>query len=537
MKYGVYIALALVADLGICLAAAPKEKKPHFQTSDRCMACHNGLTTSRGEDVSIGFDWRATMMANSSRDPYWQGSVRRETLDHPESKAVIEDECSICHMPMARYTAKVNGQKGEVFSHLPFANDKKMGKMAADGVSCSVCHQISPEKLGTRESFVGGFVVNPPNANGVRTEYGPFPVNPALQQIMRSSTLEYQPVQSKHIQESEMCATCHTLYTSALGPGGKVIGELPEQVPYLEWKHSDYKSTQSCQSCHMPMVEEAVPIARVFGEPRFGLARHSFIASNFFIPRVLNQYRSELEVEALPQELSSAADATIAFLQARAAKLSVNGVRLDGGQLEAQVSVENLGGHKLPTAYPSRRAWLHVTVLDKNGKAVFESGALKPDGSIDGNDNDADPQRFEPHYSVIDKPDQVQIYEDILGGADGKVTTGLITAVNYLKDNRLLPHGFDKQSAERDIAVVGDAAKDPNFTDTGHRILYRVPVQPAQGPFRVEVELCYQPVGYRWAHNLKPYGAQAMEPGRFAGYYEAMSQVSATVLARVEAKP
>src|ERR1700760_1292966 len=57
-----------------------------FRTSDRCVACHNGLTTSSGEDVSIGFAWRASIMANSSRDPYWQGSIRRETLDHPESK-------------------------------------------------------------------------------------------------------------------------------------------------------------------------------------------------------------------------------------------------------------------------------------------------------------------------------------------------------------------------------------------------------------------------------------------------------------------
>ena len=26
-----------------------------FRTSDRCVACHNGLTTSSGEDISIGF--------------------------------------------------------------------------------------------------------------------------------------------------------------------------------------------------------------------------------------------------------------------------------------------------------------------------------------------------------------------------------------------------------------------------------------------------------------------------------------------------
>ncbi|HWR50399.1 MAG TPA: hypothetical protein VN428_04805, partial [Bryobacteraceae bacterium] len=73
------------------LAGAP-QAGPTFQTSDRCLACHNGLTTPRGEDVSIGFEWRASIMANSSRDPYWQASVRRETIDHGESKAAIEDE-------------------------------------------------------------------------------------------------------------------------------------------------------------------------------------------------------------------------------------------------------------------------------------------------------------------------------------------------------------------------------------------------------------------------------------------------------------
>ena len=110
------------------------------------------------------------------------------------------------------------------------------------------------------------------------------------------------------------------------------------------------------------------------------------------------------------------------------------------------VFVENLGGHKLPTAYPSRRSWLHVTVRDRNDKVIFESGALRPDGSIAGNDNDADPRRFEPHYNEITSGEQVQIYEDIMGDTKGDVTTGLLTAVRYLKDNRLLPQGFDKRT-------------------------------------------------------------------------------------------
>ena len=91
-----------------------------FQTSDRCVACHNGLQTASGDDVSIGFDWRASTMANSSRDPYWQASVRRETIDHPSAKAEIEDECATCHMPITRYEAKQRGGHGQVFAHLPF---------------------------------------------------------------------------------------------------------------------------------------------------------------------------------------------------------------------------------------------------------------------------------------------------------------------------------------------------------------------------------------------------------------------------------
>jgi len=89
--------------------------KPQFQTSDRCLACHNGIVTPSGEDISIGFAWRSSMMGNSSRDPYWQGSVRRESIDHPESVAAIEDECSVCHMPITRFEAKVEGHKGQIF--------------------------------------------------------------------------------------------------------------------------------------------------------------------------------------------------------------------------------------------------------------------------------------------------------------------------------------------------------------------------------------------------------------------------------------
>ncbi len=276
-----------------------KKSAVAFQTSDRCMVCHNGLTTSTGEDVSIGFHWRASVMANSSRDPYWQASSRRETIDHPESQAFIEDDCSVCHMPVTRYEAKLHGKRGTIFAHLPFDPDHESGRQAEDGVTCSVCHQIGKQKLGTPESFNGGFVINPPDPEAQHPEYGPFDIKLGQQRIMRTSSGGFLPDKEDHIRKSELCATCHTLYTKALGANGAQIGVLPEQVPYQEWLHSDYRDKRSCQECHMPEVKEAVPIAKVLGVPRQGLHQHTFVAANFLLQNMLNRYRDDLSVEAL----------------------------------------------------------------------------------------------------------------------------------------------------------------------------------------------------------------------------------------------
>src|SRR5207244_8248439 len=139
----------------------------------------------------------------------------------------------------------------------------------------------------------------------------PYEVEQGHRRIMLSSTEAYQPTQSDHIRQSELCATCHTLFTQALGPDGKVVGRLPEQVPYQEWLHSEYRSSDSCQSCHMPSVNEPAPITRVFGQPREGVSRHVFVAANFFMQRMLNRYRDTLDVAALPQELTTAAERTV----------------------------------------------------------------------------------------------------------------------------------------------------------------------------------------------------------------------------------
>ncbi len=185
----------------------------------------------------------------------------------------------------------------------------------------------------------------------------------------------------------------------------------------------------------------------------------------------------------------------------------------------------------MPTAYPSRRVWLHLKVTNGNGNVIFESGAVNPDGSITGNDNDRDASAFEPHYSIITREDQVQIYEPIMIASNGEVTTGLIYGVNYIKDNRLLPRGFDKNSAPHDVAVQGAAINDTDFIAGGDRITYAIS-EAASGTYTISAELNFQSIGYRWASNLSNY--DSVETNRFVSLYQDNATDSSVSLATAE---
>jgi hypothetical protein len=374
-------------------------------------------------------------------------------------------------------------------------------------------------QLGAPASFNGGFSIEQ-RPSGQRPVFGPFDIDAGRQRVMHSAS-GYVPTKGAHVRESAFCATCHTLYTTAHAADGRELGRLPEQVPFLEWKHSGYTERNSCQSCHMPAVSDPIQISSVLGITREGMGRHDFRGGNFFILAMLNRYRGELGVTALPSELETSVRRTITNVQENTARLTIEQLNRRDGRLEATVFVSNLTGHKFPTAYPSRRAWLHVTLRDRTGTVLFESGALAADGSISGNANDSDATAFEPHHATITSPDQVQVYESIMHDAEGRVTTGLLSAVRYAKDNRLLPSGFEKATAHADIAVLGHAADDADFQGGGDRVKYMMDVSRATGPLELTVELRFQPVSFRWARNLTKHDAE--ETNRFVAYYDAMA--------------
>lgn len=514
-----------------------------FTTSTHCIACHSQVRAPSGEDISIGYQWRASIMANSARDPYWQASIRRETMDHPAAAAAIEDKCATCHMPMQRFQARAEGLRGQVLKYLAGVSDGSAmeepegelegakdikAALAADGVGCTLCHQIQPGNLGKPSSFDGGFLIDTAKKPEEREVFGPYDAPDKGRKRIMHSSAAFLPARGDHIKASELCATCHTLLTDALDEEGKPAGTLPEQMPFQEWQHSAYAKTDSCQSCHMVRAPDQSPITAVHPKPHDGVMGHTFVGGNAFMLRILKDYASELGVIATPEELEASAKHSEEFLSQQTASVSIGNTRLTGGRLAFDVRVTNKAGHKLPTGYPARRVWLHVTVRDGQGKTIFESGRLKRDGSIIGNDNDEDAGKFEPHYDRITNSGEVQIYESIMGDSKGRVTTGLVYGNHYLKDNRLLPRGFDKNSADPQIAVIGAARQDPGFTGGEDLVTYDVAVPG--GPYSVTAELLYESIAYRWAENLRAY--RAPEPQRFVGYFEKHAHLAGKLLAR-----
>ena len=386
-----------------------------------------------------------------------------------------------------------------------------------DGVSCSLCHQIQPDNLGTTKSFSGGYTIDTSTEPPDRVMFGPYETPFGRPMQMHTG---YLPTFGEHTNSAAFCGTCHNLITPYVDAAGQIAGEFPEQMPYTEWENSAFGQGVACQSCHMPQAAGSVVISPMPGRlaPREPFFQHQFVGGNRFMVTLLGDHAAELGVTAAAAQLDATAARTAEQL-GRGAGLALKSAEREGDTLAIQLQVSPATGHKFPTSFPSRRAWLHVTVTDAAGQVVFESGRPGADGSIQGNAADADPAAYEPHYDVITAADQVQVYEPIMGDTEGKVTYTLLRAATYLKDNRLLPSGADKTKLPPEIAVQGEAAGDVNFVGGGDQITYRVDVTSAQGPFTVQAELLYQPLVYRFVQDMLTDSGESGQA--FGGYFAA----------------
>jgi hypothetical protein len=492
----------------------------HFSGSGACASCHNDLTDEQGHDVSLERDWATTMMANAARDPFWQAKVASEKRRNPQLSEAISHTCTRCHAPMANVTAEAYGEADDYLDQGTPDPTHPSYDLAMEGVSCTLCHQIEDNGLlGTPEGSSGNFSID----LSQRLAYGP-KANPSVGQMQNWSG--FTPLHGAHTSDSALCGTCHDLRTPTVDGDGEILEHnghgFPEQMIYSEWENSAYAEgqpqEQSCQGCHMPETDGVKLATRPRTLPaEDDFSRHTFVGANTVMMDLIDRHSEELG--------ATSADFGPAIAGARdnlagAAEIVLPRVEVIDGQLHAVVGVRNLTGHKLPGGYPSRRAYLHVTVTDPAGNVVFESGRMNPDGSIVGVDSDASAVAYEPHYQLITSEDQVQVYESIMANTDGNVTYTLLGAASYAKDNRLTPAGFSKAAVPDDIAVRGNAADDPDFDNGYDEIVYQIPLPAVPSEYTLTVQLNYQPLAHGYLQDLFA-DADMAAVARFKRMYEA----------------
>lgn len=498
--------------------ALPVVRGEFFATSGVCAECHTGSMSEAGEDISTDTQWRASLMALSARDPYFQAELARMAGLPGALTAEVEALCSDCHAPMAAYTARQSGSQPSLLGDGAFSEAHPDHELAMDGVSCSMCHQVTEEDLGFPRSYSGGYRIEAEAPAQGRPAFGSFDPSAEHRAVMQAAS-GFVPEKTQHLQRSEYCATCHTVYTPVVSEDGPTGELFPAQTPYFEWYYSGYRNTVSCQDCHMPDAEGTARLTNLETPLRIPFAQHRFSGSNTYILGLIDRYQDELGVNASLQDFRRAYEAVTFQLQNDTAAVSLEESSIVDTWMRLDLLVENLAGHKLPTAFSSRRMWIHLRVTDAAGELVFESGGYDEFGRIFGDAFDEGGDSFEPHYDRITSGDEVQIYETIPADISGAVTTDMLRAASRLKDNRLLPAGFSMNRTYPDFTMYGEAAEDDDFLGGEDRIRYLFDTRGYSEPFTVHAELLFQQVGYRWAAAVQ--GGEA-EVERFQLYVESV---------------
>ncbi len=476
-----------------------------FSGSGNCASCHEGLLDADLNDVSLVSSWRTSMMAFAFVDPLWRAKVSSEIMRLPLFSSAIEEKCVRCHAPMASVEALAAGDPVLIFGD-GFTNpEHTLHSASLEGVSCTLCHQIEDSPLlGTHAGASGNFTIGEFDNQRDRRLYGPYEdVFPTSMQ----GSVHYTPILGEHIRQSAVCATCHDLKTDYVDAQGKVVStpetRFPEQTPYREWLESDYgpdgDQTTGCLHCHMVHATGVQTAWSPQWIPtREHFSRHTFFSENTMMLGIMDRHSEELgiTVDGIDEAIENGRNYLL-----DAARIEVLESSLERGVLEFRIRVTNLTGHKLPTSIPIRRAYLHVKVTDRSGNVVFESGRLKRDHSIAGVDSDIDPTTFEPHHDVITDPDQVQVYQGVMGNWEGDLTYTFLRASHYKKDNRILPSGFDPLTAADDVQPAGDCIYDENFVGGSDEITYRLSDLRLPG-YKIQIELRDQSLAYPFSQDL-----------------------------------
>jgi hypothetical protein len=341
------VAAHVVAVFDIPAQAAPLQTGG-FHPASECQECHEAIYKQ----------WTQSMHAHAVTSPVAIAQINQVMRMTAFAGAAKPDPyllCNNCHSPVG---ARLTGQ-----ATLPFEASEAVTALADEGVSCTVCHQFN----GEPRSGQGGFKSFNRDLRPGRIFYGAI-ADPAGNPYHQS-----QPGKLAAKPDS-LCQNCHNVNYDSNGDGQIEKGaDLILQSIYTEWeRYAKAGGTQSCVSCHMPVVDDAVgraaetaaiPGQQDYDAPSRVLHDHSFIGVDYPLDKPDHQR-----------------EARTALLQKSAAlTIDPDSIRVTpDGQLSFNVQLTNSGvGHNLPGGFAfARQMWLEVIVRDQGGNILFQSGAL-----------------------------------------------------------------------------------------------------------------------------------------------------------------
>jgi Cytochrome P460 len=502
-------------------------------------------------NISPFGEWGASLMGLAARDPVFQAQRESETLTYPSVKDEIDNACYTCHGVMGKRQLAID-KPGSLFTHKEFlassGPDAKYGALARDGVSCLACHRMTPDGLGTPASFTGNFNVGDP-----ATVFGPYKDVVAFPM---QNSVGMTPKHGDAVSDPAMCGSCHVVETEILDKKKTYdrasFSKQPkshEQTTYLEWLNSRFQTKaapkpgatpQTCQECHMPRSMDGTPIvskianiqdntyvdannkpfdntapaADITLKPRNEYGRHTFVGGNVFVLEMFKQFGTELGLTAGDRNyditnfawkprLDLSTEETVQQVQNKSASVAITAQRKTANSLEVDVEVVNKTGHKFPSGVGFRRAYLEFTALDAKGKVVWSSGRSNDKGVLlDAASNPLSTEfsktTWQPHWRTITSSNAVQIYETRTKDLQGLLTTSFLGLAKPVKDNRLMPAGWDKAGpyASWTAPVAVPASVSPGYYNGlgRDRVTYRIPASAASLVKQVRVVLNYQSI-------------------------------------------
>jgi len=486
----------------------PIDSGEYFLAPVECKGCHGfdslglALVDGAGNDVNLFDDWETSMMGLSAVDPLWKAKVSHEILVNPAHADELQTSCTSCHAPMGHFTAFYK-------SSLPYTlADLATDTLGLAGVACMSCHSLDSVNQGVL--FSGNMTYDTTDV-----AYGPFE-NPMVgpMQLYVGLTPKY----STHLHQSSFCSPCHTLISNTVDLNGNPTGgTFIEQATYQEWLNSSFPVQEiTCQTCHMPQIEDNVKIAVGYtalpGRSPYNL--HQFAGANSFMVKLMKDNKSSLGITATDANFDSTLAAIDVMLKKNtlALKAYVDTVMNDTAYVEIQL--DNKAGHKFPTGYPARRAVLQVVAVKSNGDTLFSSGLFDDNFEVKFADSVA-----EKHYDVIRDPSEVQLYEMVMADVNGNKTTVLERAATVLKDNRIPPVGFTTLHNSYDTCfIAGDALTDINFNKSGSIegtgkdiVNYHIPLYSYLGTVTIYATMFYQAVPPGWLTEMSSFSSAEID--------------------------